>query len=108
MSPRRETLTDLVTYLAKLWVGGLAATAFTAMAVRAGAHDFLAGRGRAGGSLGRVLDQSARFEAWLDVHGTRTRITVVDEREPGVAVYSDDRTSRAEAARPSPVVTRTT
>ena len=107
MSPRRETLTDLVTYLARVWFGGFVAAAFTGLAVLAAALDFIAGRGRATGSLGRVLDQSARFEAWLDVHGTRTRITVVPEAGHGPEVYAD-RTSRAEAERPSAVATRTT
>lgn len=81
MSDRSETVRDLVTYVLRVWLAGLAAAVFVPVAVAAAALDLLAGRGRADGLLGRVLDASASAEAALDVHGARTEITLAREPE---------------------------
>lgn len=81
MSDRSETVHDLVTYVLKVWLAGLAAAIFVPVAMGAAALDLVAGRGRADGLLARVLDASAAAEQAVDVHGARTEITLAAETE---------------------------
>ena len=79
MFDRSDTVHDVLTYVLKVWLAGLAATLFLPLAVGAAALDLLLGLGRTDGMLGRVLDASAAVETGLDVHGHRTRIELTTD-----------------------------
>lgn len=78
MSPRSATLSAALSYLVKVWMAGLGAALFVPLAVAAAALDVLSGAAPEKGLLDGVLGTSARLEAWIDVHGAKTHITVAD------------------------------
>ena len=73
MSPRSQSVSDAITYAAKVWIAGLAATILVPLALVAAALDVLGVGERL---VPRVPRASARLEAAVDVHGDWTHIEV--------------------------------
>lgn len=70
-------VSPVLSYVVKVWIGGLAAAVFVPLSLAALAVDVVVPSDDP--LSGRVLDASARFEASLDVHGARTDIRVVED-----------------------------
>lgn len=75
MSERATSVHDSLTYVAKVWLAGLAAAVMVPLALVAAMLDVLGVGHRL---VPRVLRASARMEAAIDVHGEWTDIQVRD------------------------------
>jgi hypothetical protein len=70
-------VSDVVTYNAKVWLAGIAATLFVPLSLVALALDVIARRtGEPDAFARRVLEASARFEEAIDIHGDLTDVRV--------------------------------
>ena len=75
MSRRAHSVNDAFFYVAKVWAAGIAAAVLVPLALLAAFLDVLDSNGRL---VTRVLTASARLEAAIDVHGSLTRIEVIE------------------------------
>lgn len=73
---RSSLVSAVVTYNAKVWLGGLAAALFVPLSIVALILDLVVTPDIPLSS--RVLAASARLEAHLDIHGDLTDVRVVD------------------------------
>ncbi|PAP79146.1 hypothetical protein B1759_12385 [Rubrivirga sp. SAORIC476] len=80
MSARSALISDVVTYNARVWLAGLAATLLVPLSFAALAVDLLTGTADDPDGLARrVLRMSATLEAKLDVHGDLTDVRVTEQ-----------------------------
>lgn len=83
MSARSALVSRVVAYNLKVWVAGLAATAFVPLSLVALGIDLVLGSTGPSDSLSRrVLAVSARFEAWVNIHDDLTDVQVTGEALP--------------------------
>lgn len=76
---RAALVSDVVLYNLKVWLAGLAVTVFVPLSLAALVLDVVRGATEPPESLSRrVLALSARFEAWVDVHGDLTDVRTTD------------------------------
>lgn len=72
-------VSDVVTYNAKVWLAGIAATLFVSLSLVALALDVISRRtGDPNALARRVLEASARFEAAIDIHGDLTDVRMTE------------------------------
>ena len=78
-APRPSAVTDVLAYNVKVWIAGFAATVFVPLSIVALVLDLLFRQTSSPDSLARgVLRISARFEAFIDIHGDLTDVRVTE------------------------------
>ena len=64
-SPRSALLVSLVSFQARLWMGGLVSAALVPLSLLAAALDWAAGRGPDDGHYARVRREASVLDGWL-------------------------------------------
>ena len=92
-APPSSAVADVLAYNVKVWIAGFAATVFVPLSIVALVLDLVFRQTSSPDSLARgVLRISARFEAFIDIHGDLTDVRVTED---GGASPVERRASRA-------------